>query len=273
LNSPVAESPRVLGIDVSHYQGNIPWDAVAASGVRFAIIKASEGLIGVDPMFEKNLAGAKAAGLLTGAYHFVNPARPGEASAVHFWNVVKGRTDLPPFMDFEHSRGVGADDTVHQASRFAQKTDELWGRPCAVYTYPSYWKGIWDGKLHHVQRWRMSELAKRDLWIAHYTKSPNGPTVPNPFENGWKIWQWDGDGGQRLPNGADCDFNWFNGSYESLVQWCHDTGLAPDTQPSTPTSKSSQSMKAVTAPIFDGPANPLGWADRAEREAEEQDKR
>ncbi|HSL14751.1 MAG TPA: GH25 family lysozyme, partial [Actinomycetota bacterium] len=46
------------GIDVSHWQGTIDWTQVAASGVRFAIAKATDGREGVDPQYLTNKAGA-----------------------------------------------------------------------------------------------------------------------------------------------------------------------------------------------------------------------
>ena len=39
---PASEPSYLSGIDVSHYQGEVDWPAVAASGVRFAFIKATD---------------------------------------------------------------------------------------------------------------------------------------------------------------------------------------------------------------------------------------
>jgi len=39
----VEESTQPKGIDVSSHQGNVSWDAVAANGVSFAFVKATEG--------------------------------------------------------------------------------------------------------------------------------------------------------------------------------------------------------------------------------------
>ena len=47
----------IYGIDVSHHQEWIDWPKVRQSGVRFAIIKASEGNGYIDPLFEQNLQG------------------------------------------------------------------------------------------------------------------------------------------------------------------------------------------------------------------------
>jgi lysozyme len=61
----------IRGVDVANWQGDIGWDAVAGSGVEFAMIKATEGLHFVDPYFAANWQGAGAAGLCRGAYHFM----------------------------------------------------------------------------------------------------------------------------------------------------------------------------------------------------------
>ena len=61
------------GIDVSRYQGTIDWAAVARAGKQFAVIRAvssNNSGVYVDPMFEKNYAGAKAAGLRVGVYYY-----------------------------------------------------------------------------------------------------------------------------------------------------------------------------------------------------------
>ena len=60
------------GIDVSIYQGTINWGAVAASGKKFALIRAAHGLT-VDTKFSTNWVGAKNAGMLRGAYAWLVP--------------------------------------------------------------------------------------------------------------------------------------------------------------------------------------------------------
>ena len=54
----------VHGIDVSKFQGDIDWNAVASSGVKFAWIKATEGGDRADERFQANWTGAKIAGAL-----------------------------------------------------------------------------------------------------------------------------------------------------------------------------------------------------------------
>src|SRR5690349_9071264 len=83
------------GIDVSRYQSSstlsscsgpvqVGWAAVRASGRSFAFIKATgtrSGGIAQDPCFDRNWAGARAAGLYRGAYHFAIPSRAAGSAA------------------------------------------------------------------------------------------------------------------------------------------------------------------------------------------------
>ncbi|MBQ2117567.1 MAG: glycoside hydrolase, partial [Clostridia bacterium] len=58
------------GIDVSRWQGEIDWEEVGRAGVRFAMIKATEGAEGADPCFSANINGAVGAGIACGTYHY-----------------------------------------------------------------------------------------------------------------------------------------------------------------------------------------------------------
>ena len=65
----------IAGIDVSRYQGDIDWQKVADSGVKFAFIRVGyrtygSGEITADPNAQANYRGAKAAGLKVGVYFF-----------------------------------------------------------------------------------------------------------------------------------------------------------------------------------------------------------
>ncbi len=72
---------EVTGIDVSKYQGDINWNAVRDSGVRFAWIKATEGGDRFDEKFAQNWTKAKEASVPRGAYHFAYWCRTGEEQA------------------------------------------------------------------------------------------------------------------------------------------------------------------------------------------------
>jgi GH25 family lysozyme M1 (1,4-beta-N-acetylmuramidase) len=63
----------IFGIDVDQGRGVIDWPKVAASGVKFAIIRCvREGDLGVDTAYARNVAGARANALKPGAYAFLS---------------------------------------------------------------------------------------------------------------------------------------------------------------------------------------------------------
>ncbi len=65
----------VNGIDVSKWQGTIAWPDVAASGVRFAMIRLGYGTQGggtLDAKFRQNMEGRSPRGSMS-AYIFTAP--------------------------------------------------------------------------------------------------------------------------------------------------------------------------------------------------------
>src|SRR5438094_7014662 len=112
LGAGRALAQRPLGIDVSSYQGSgINWSSVKASGVSFAWAKATEGLTVDDADFTVNMANAKAAGVLIGAYHFSHPelhigSAGADQEADHFWSIASnyikgGGAYIMPMLDTE----------------------------------------------------------------------------------------------------------------------------------------------------------------------------
>ncbi len=94
------------GLDVSAVQGVVPWSQLTTD-YHFVVIKAQQGNDGLDPYFFKNVAGAKAAGLITGGYHFAYPLPhldPREQARMFFARCKEHGTnvgELPPFLDLE----------------------------------------------------------------------------------------------------------------------------------------------------------------------------
>lgn len=98
-----------LGVDVSHWQGDLPqswFDARAVEGVVLCGVKLSQGVSGRDPQGSTHLARARAAGMKTLAYHFVKPKCDqgnAQANAQNFLAAIKanaGNVDLLA-LDFE----------------------------------------------------------------------------------------------------------------------------------------------------------------------------
>ena len=137
------------GVDVSSYQGDIDWQQVYDSGVRFAIIRAGgmyygSGELYTDDNFIKNLEGAKAAGLRVGAYFFSQAITADEAvgEASFVLGLLDGRgLDLPVFFDWERistdtARTDGLDNETLTACALAFcETIEDAGYDAGVYIY------------------------------------------------------------------------------------------------------------------------------------------
>ena len=92
----------VKGIDVSKWQPGVDWRRLREQEIRFAFIKATQGESGVDPRFADHWAGARQAGILRGAYHFMDPDMDGRRQAENFLRTVAFEPgDLPPVLDIE----------------------------------------------------------------------------------------------------------------------------------------------------------------------------
>jgi len=98
------------GIDVSSFQGEIDWQAVADSGVTFAMIRAGgrgygEGTLYEDSRAQANYEGAKAAGLKVGAYFFSQAITAQEAveEAEYLLELTKDwELEMPVVYDWEY---------------------------------------------------------------------------------------------------------------------------------------------------------------------------
>ncbi|MFD3260829.1 glycoside hydrolase family 25 protein [Paenibacillus lentus] len=181
------------GIDVSHWQGQIDWKRVAADGISFAFIKATQNSI--DKRFLENARGAKAAGLLIGAYHYldnkVTTADAAKAAARSFYNAIQSagvRFDLPPVLDYESKSGsLSAAGATTVAKVFLEELERLTGITPILYTYPAF-IGNFSG------------LTKYPLWIARY--STQTPADASGWKR-WEFWQYsDGKDGGYLPSGS-----------------------------------------------------------------------
>ncbi|WP_046225565.1 glycoside hydrolase family 25 protein [Paenibacillus dauci] len=197
------------GIDVSHWQGNINWNQVRAAGKQFVFIKASEGTSYRDDRFISNIQGARAAGMLVGAYHFLNAQNAAAArkEAAHFIDCLKkiggaDSLDLPPVMDYEDNPGkLGRSQINAVALAFLQEVERLSSCRPIVYT----------GNAFAAQFDR--SLGEYDLWIARYsvTRVPDDCTAWQQ----WDFWQYT-DAGQVPGIQGGVDLNEYQGTISEL---------------------------------------------------------
>jgi lysozyme len=123
----------LLGIDVSNHQGLIDWAVVARAGVRFSLCKATEGFTFTDARFAANVAGARAHGIIPGAYHFTRPG-DGAAQCDRFLSVVGRLAGILVALDVE-ARDT-TDEAIAWLRRFARRVP---GRQVLLYSNRGLW--------------------------------------------------------------------------------------------------------------------------------------
>jgi GH25 family lysozyme M1 (1,4-beta-N-acetylmuramidase) len=194
--SPGSLIGTILGVDVSHHEGQIDWASVAGSGKKFAYLKASEGTGYVDPTYALNRAAATAVGLRTGAFHYAQPdSTPGEAAAEadHFAQVAAiRRGDLRPMLDLEVRNGLSASELQGWIAAFLDRLYARTGVRAGIYVSPAFWSS-YVGDSAPVA---LSDGAQ--LWIAHWTTA-DAPSLPASdwAGHGWTVWQYTDHG--RVP--------------------------------------------------------------------------
>jgi len=199
-------TPVAYGVDVSAYQKDINWWAVAADGIDYAILRiggrgyGSEGRLYWDTYFEQNLAGAQAAGLDVGIYFFSQAITPWEAQE-EAWQVLShlgGRPLTYPIVyDWESISGVGA------------RTDGLDGATltacakafCDVIASAGYQPMVYFNATDGLLRYDLSQLTAYPFWYAYYP--PSDSTDPWLYYD-FRMWQYTSSGSvSGIPGRAD----------------------------------------------------------------------
>jgi GH25 family lysozyme M1 (1,4-beta-N-acetylmuramidase) len=206
--------PIIMGIDVSYAQGAINWAQVKAGGQAFAFIKASESNDITDSWFATNWRGAKAVGLLRGAYHFYRFEASPQSQADRFLATVgSDRGELPLVVDVEDTNAVKPN--LNDVKQFLDIVQQRTGKKCLIYTGSWYWTPQqWGGAVPWASGY--------DLWVADYGAPP--PTWPGEWPT-WKFWQYSGSGtASGIATAVDLDY--FNGTALDLQAFAN-AGATP----------------------------------------------
>ncbi len=217
-------------IDVSTWNGNIDWDKVYKSGVRYAMIRSSFGIENpnqVDNKFVRNITNAQRAGVKCGVYHYSYAQSVAEAQkeAEFCLKTIKNyKIDLPVAFDIEDSSQthLGKDTLTSIVIAFCDKIKS------AGYTPMLYCNPNWLNNYLHKNKL----LGKYDLWLAHW-----GVSAPS---YNCAIWQYSENGSVPGISGS-VDMNWIYKDYISTKP----ATTKPVTKPSN-VKKTDYSVK-VTA--------------------------
>ncbi|MDR6941074.1 glycoside hydrolase family 25 protein [Mucilaginibacter pocheonensis] len=201
FNVRIPSGYSIHGIDVSSYQGKINWKKVKAMNedgvhITFAFIKATEGVLSMDPYFQRNWREAPKAGIICGAYHFFLPQKSGLWQARFFLQTVKvEKGDLPMVVDVEQLYGTSPAKMRAQLASFVNYIETKTGVKPIIYTNISFYQDYLQGYFDDCT-----------LWVAHYYQ----PVLNISSKTNWQFWQ---HSDKAHINGINqkVDFNIFKG--------------------------------------------------------------
>jgi MYXO-CTERM domain-containing protein len=203
--SVCAGPTTTYGIDVSRFQGDINWDMVAASDVKFAFIQISRSLTDIDAKFPYNWRRAKEVGILRGAYQRFHPDEDVLGQADLFLSKLGPfqAGDLPPVLDVEDADGQTATQIAAKVRQWVEYVEQKLGVRPIIYTNFYFWRDSVGG----------ADFSEYPLWIANYGSAC--PLVPGAWGD-WTIHQYSSTVNVPGITANTCDVNKFNGTLAEL---------------------------------------------------------
>jgi len=227
------------GIDVSNYQASMNWTAVKNAGVKYAFVKATEGVDYVDPSFANHMANAKSRGILVGTYHF---CRPESRNGVAFTSY-NGLPFVPGSSPYEDAVSEAQDyiDAIrpyYQTGQYLPPVADVerfpnFGSSSLERTFVSYWVQLFSDTIYNAlgvrplvytnlsnanSRYTSAVSSSHNLWLAWYRSTGSSvPPVPSDTPNWepWTFWQWSQS--WTIPGySGPLDADLFNGTMEDL---------------------------------------------------------
>ena len=199
---PAVDRFPLVGIDVSHHQGDIDWDLLATDRVAFVYMKATEGGDFRDKRFDHNWRSAARVGIPRGAYHFFTLCRSGDEQARNFLAVVpSGGNILPPAVDLEFTGNCAARppkaDVLHELRQFLELVEAQYQSKPVLYLTEPFHETYLDGA-----------LSDYPIWARRLYFEPK-------YRTDWVFWQFH-DRSSRKGIVGPVDLNVFRGDEDQL---------------------------------------------------------
>ena len=171
----------VHGIDLSHYQGEVFWEAIGDnSKMAYVYLKATEGGDRIDDKYEQNIELAHKYGLKVGSYHFFRPKTPLKLQLENFKAQCRpSQQDLIPMIDVETKQGLSNDAFRDSLMTFLTMVEKAYHQKPLVYTGTNFYNRYMSGLMNGYK-----------LMIAQY--SSNEPVLNDG--NDYMLWQYTGKG-------------------------------------------------------------------------------
>lgn len=235
---------RANGIDISIWNGKMNFAKTVLAGAEFIFVKSSQQVMDVN--FKTNWQGAKDAGLLRGAYHYLDFRKSTLDQAKLFVDLLHNDPgELPPVLDLEMNPmpyGFNAIGVSGKAWEFLTYVEKELNRIPMIYSGYYYWNSWGSNNIGwtHFPFW-LAWYAP-EFWIR----------VPKPWTK-WTFWQWTDKGGGPTygSTGLNLDRNWFNGTTAELKKFAIGTTIVIPPVPVT----GQYEVITVTSKVFAGPVD------------------
>ena len=140
---------HIHGIDLSHYQGEVFWEAVGDnSKMAYVYLIATEGGTRIDPTYKKNIELAHRYGLKVGSYHFFRPKVDLQMQLNNFMSQCRpGDQDLLPMIDIETTSGLGTEEFCDSLFKFLKLVEVEYRQKPLLYTGTNFYNKHLKGKI------------------------------------------------------------------------------------------------------------------------------
>lgn len=195
---------KVVGIDVSEYQGKIRWSYVDTIEekypLRYVFIRATVGCDRVDRQFKRNWIGAKENKMIRGAYHYYRPNENSlEQAELFIKTVTLKKGDLPPVLDIEK---LPENQSIERLKiglhRWLNAVEKHYGVRPIIYSGEKYYDDFLK-----------EEFSDYLFWIANYN------FYREEIQEEWLFWQFTEKA--NVPGiDTSVDVNIYNGDLQQL---------------------------------------------------------
>ena len=243
---------KIKGIDISRAQEKFDFDAAVKAGVKFIIIRAGIRT-DEDSYFRRNLSECLKRNIPYGLYWYFEATSDDafKAELAACKKAVKGlKPAYPIFFDAEEQAQIDKLTTAQRtdmALKFCSEMTAI-GLPSGIYANPSWMQHYYDS----------DRLADIDIWVAHWTGSPD---IPSSFNCGQTMWQWGVDtvGGKNV-DGDICFVDYPAITAKWYRENCGDKADKPE-KPDKPTNlfKKGDSVRVKRGARFTNGVEPYSY--------------
>ncbi len=171
---------HIHGIDLSHYQGNVFWEAVGQTKMAYVYLKATEGGNHIDAKYKQNIDLAHQYGIKVGSYHFYRPKVDQQTQLKNFMTQCRPEDqDLIPMIDIESTGGLSTTDFRDSLFVFLRLVEKAYKQKPLLYTGANFY-----------DRYLLGLLGDYKVMIAQYTQRE--PTLKDDLD--FVLWQYTGKG-------------------------------------------------------------------------------